>query len=70
MAYKLFVFSWMLLIATVCKGPIFTHLVPSPNCREFTIKEEMVAVALTFAIIAVKEDVVREPVLTVSALMN
>lgn len=49
-------------------GPTFTHPVPSPNCRELTIRDEINAVVETFAVRPVKEDTFKEPVLTVKAL--
>ena len=50
-------------------GPILTHPVPSPNCREFTVKDEMVATEETFNPIVVIEEAVSEPVLRVNVLI-
>jgi len=42
---------------------MFTHPVPSPNCNEFTVKEEIVAVVETKAVRVVIEDARIAPVL-------
>ena len=42
---------------------MFIHPVPSPNCREFTSKEEIVATVETFNVRVVIEDVTIDPVL-------
>jgi hypothetical protein len=44
--------------------------VPSPNCKEFTVREEIVALDETLRLIVVIEDANKEPVLIWSELMN
>jgi hypothetical protein len=58
------------LTATASIGPRLTHPVPSPNWREFTINEEIVAVVDTFAVRTFIEEATRDPVLTVKELRN
>jgi hypothetical protein len=51
---------WIELKATVWRGPRLTQPFPSPNCSEFTIKDEIVATLDTFSIFTVMEEAVTE----------
>jgi hypothetical protein len=47
---------------------MLTHPVPSPNCNEFTINDEIVATLETVRLVVVREEATRDPVLTENEL--